>query len=162
MAMRTVKAWFHEYSLAHRNPINRKIHKVCVPLIYWSVFGVLWALPRIGPMNHTPGLNWATLVLVGTQVFYYRLGLTYFIEMLVFSMLSILVYVQFDLHNLPLGRVSAVVFVLAWIGQFIGHKLEKEKPAFFDDLTFLLIGPIFIINGFKLAISSQPKGDPKD
>jgi uncharacterized membrane protein YGL010W len=41
--------------------------------------------------------------------------------------------------------LSIAVFVLAWIGQFIGHKIEGKKPSFFDDLRFLLIGPLFVL-----------------
>jgi uncharacterized membrane protein YGL010W len=41
--------------------------------------------------------------------------------------------------------VSLTVFVLAWIGQFIGHKIEGKKPSFFDDLRYLLIGPLFVL-----------------
>jgi uncharacterized membrane protein YGL010W len=41
--------------------------------------------------------------------------------------------------------VSLAVFVLAWIGQFIGHKIEGKKPSFFDDLRYLLIGPLFVL-----------------
>ena len=37
-----------------------------------------------------------------------------------------------------------VIFVLAWIGQFVGHKLEGKKPSFFQDIQFLLIGPAWV------------------
>jgi uncharacterized membrane protein YGL010W len=40
---------------------------------------------------------------------------------------------------------SLAVFVLAWIGQFVGHKIEGKKPSFFDDLRYLLIGPLFVL-----------------
>ena len=42
--------------------------------------------------------------------------------------------------------VSIAVFVVAWIGQFIGHKIEGKKPSFFDDLKFLLLGPLFVLS----------------
>ena len=38
------------------------------------------------------------------------------------------------------------LFVLAWIGQFIGHKVEGKKPSFFKDLQFLLIGPAWLMS----------------
>ncbi|MGZ3240496.1 MAG: Mpo1 family 2-hydroxy fatty acid dioxygenase, partial [Burkholderiaceae bacterium] len=41
--------------------------------------------------------------------------------------------------------LSIGVFVIAWIGQFIGHHIEGKKPSFFDDLRFLLIGPLFVL-----------------
>jgi len=44
--------------------------------------------------------------------------------------------------------VSIAVFVVAWIGQFYGHKVEGKKPSFFKDLLFLLIGPIWVLKKF--------------
>ena len=38
------------------------------------------------------------------------------------------------------------IFVIAWIGQFLGHKIEGKKPAFFKDLQFLLIGPLWLLS----------------
>ncbi|PZQ26355.1 MAG: DUF962 domain-containing protein, partial [Stenotrophomonas acidaminiphila] len=40
------------------------------------------------------------------------------------------------------------VFVLAWIAQFIGHKIEGKKPSFLTDLTYLLIGPVWVLSKF--------------
>jgi uncharacterized membrane protein YGL010W len=36
------------------------------------------------------------------------------------------------------------VFVVAWIGQFIGHVIEGRRPSFFTDLAYLLIGPAWL------------------
>jgi len=46
---------------------------------------------------------------------------------------------------IPLWQSSMVLFVLAWIGQFIGHKIEGKKPSFLEDLQFLMIGPAWLI-----------------
>jgi uncharacterized membrane protein YGL010W len=40
--------------------------------------------------------------------------------------------------------ICGTVFVLAWIGQFIGHKLEGKKPSFFEDIQYLWVGPLFV------------------
>ncbi|HVC36939.1 MAG TPA: Mpo1-like protein, partial [Gammaproteobacteria bacterium] len=45
----------------------------------------------------------------------------------------------------PLWLVSLGVFVIAWVGQFIGHKIEGRKPSFFKDIQFLLIGPLWLL-----------------
>jgi uncharacterized membrane protein YGL010W len=45
-----------------------------------------------------------------------------------------------------LWQSCSVIFVLAWIGQFIGHKIEGKKPSFLDDIKFLLIGPIWLLH----------------
>jgi uncharacterized membrane protein YGL010W len=52
------------------------------------------------------------------------------------------------LSLLPQGQVLPIalgIFVVAWIGQFIGHRIEGRKPSFFEDLRFLLIGPLFVL-----------------
>lgn len=49
-------------------------------------------------------------------------------------------------HPNPLDKLSSlVIFVLAWVGQFIGHEIEGKKPSFFEDLQFLLIGPLWLL-----------------
>jgi uncharacterized membrane protein YGL010W len=35
---------------------------------------------------------------------------------------------------------------VAWIGQFIGHKVEGRRPSFFTDLKFLLVGPMWTLH----------------
>jgi uncharacterized membrane protein YGL010W len=46
----------------------------------------------------------------------------------------------------PLWLVSLVIFAVAWIGQFYGHKVEGKKPSFFKDIQFLLIGPAWLMH----------------
>ena len=75
--------------------------------------------------------------------------------MLLFSTLVIRALMAYErFATIPLWQTALVVFVLAWIGQFIGHSIEGKKPSFFQDVQFLLIGPIWLL-GFvyrKLGI----------
>ena len=50
----------------------------------------------------------------------------------------------YGVRNLFLLGVG--VFVVAWIGQFIGHKIEGKRPSFFTDLVYLLVGPMWTLN----------------
>ena len=52
---------------------------------------------------------------------------------------------QLRLLHYPAQQAMVVVFVLAWIGQFVGHRVEGAKPSFFKDLQFLLIGPLWLL-----------------
>lgn len=36
-------------------------------------------------------------------------------------------------------------FVIGWLFQFVGHFWEGRKPAFMDDVTGLIIGPLFVL-----------------
>ncbi len=121
------------YSESHRNPTNELIHFVCVPVIVFSLLGILWA---VHPML-------ALAAVLAALWYYFQLSRPFAWGMLAMSaaMLAILAAMP-PLTVLPL---SIAVFVVAWIGQFIGHKIEGKKPSFFDDLRFLLIGPLFVL-----------------
>ncbi|MGC8521651.1 MAG: Mpo1-like protein [Steroidobacteraceae bacterium] len=54
-------------------------------------------------------------------------------------------FFDFRPRALPLWPAAVALFVVAWIGQFIGHAVEGRRPKFFQDLTFLLIGPLWVV-----------------
>jgi uncharacterized membrane protein YGL010W len=141
--MKTAEQWLAQYALTHQNPTNRRIHKVCVPLIFWSVSALLWSIKWPSGFGG-PWLNWASLILLPVLVFYGSLGWRYLLAMGVLGALCILVDFGMGTVGWPVGPIGAAVFVSAWIGQFCGHKVEGKKPAFFEDLQFLLIGPLWV------------------
>jgi uncharacterized membrane protein YGL010W len=122
-----------KYSESHLNPTNEAIHCVCVPLIVFSLLGLIWS---IHPLL-------AVALAAASMVYYFKLSRNFALGMLVMAGFMLAV-----LSALPPASVlplCIVIFVLAWIGQFIGHKIEGKKPSFFDDLRFLLIGPLFVL-----------------
>lgn len=130
--MKTLDTWLDEYSESHRNPTNKTIHWICVPVIYFCVFGMLYALH--------PWAAWAALVVA--LAFYVPLSLP-----LAAGMLLLTLPMLAAIHVIPnILWVSVALFVLAWIGQFYGHKVEGKKPSFFKDMQFLLVGPIWLLN----------------
>ncbi|ARV14658.1 Mpo1 family 2-hydroxy fatty acid dioxygenase [Polaribacter sp. SA4-12] len=147
--MKTAKEYFDEYAVSHQNETNQAIHYVCVPLIFFSVIGLLMSIPTTFLENtfnlSNPLLeNWAVIVGLVISIFYLRLGFWYLIEMLFVILISIIA--NFWLGNqVNLLYASITIFVLAWIGQFYGHKVEGKKPSFLKDLEFLLIGPLWVI-----------------
>ena len=130
--MRKIDELFGRYGESHRNPTNKAIHWICVPLITWSLLAALWAWTPL-----------AVYVLIALAVvFYISLSLPIAIGMLVVSAAMVLTLTIVTEHLLAL---SLVVFAIAWIGQFIGHKIEGKKPSFFEDIKFLLIGPAWLL-----------------
>jgi uncharacterized membrane protein YGL010W len=92
--------------------------------------------------------NWAVIVALAISIFYMRLGFWYLIEMLFVILISIIA--NFLLGNMiNLLYTSITIFVLAWAGQFYGHKIEGKKPSFLKDLEFLLIGPLWVIQKLR-------------
>jgi uncharacterized membrane protein YGL010W len=123
---------FDEYSESHQHPVNQKIHWICVPAILWSTVGVFWYL--------SPTLS--LLLIVLTLFFYIRLSPRITIAMTV-SYLLILLSVSSINKLLP--ELCLLVFFVAWLFQFVGHRIEGKKPSFFKGLQFLLIGPIWCL-----------------
>ena len=132
--MKTVSEWLDEYSDSHQNKTNKLIHWVCVPTIFFSIVGIL---------AHFSALL-TTLLLVLSFIFYARLDLV-----LAVAMAALMLVMAWLIYVLPVGTgFYFAIFVLAWIGQFYGHKIEGKKPSFFKDLQFLLIGPIWCMDAY--------------
>lgn len=140
--MKTADQWFEQYGESHRNPVNKAIHWVCIPLIVISLLGMLMAIPlRIGPEWLSP----ATVLLALALVWYATLSLRLALGMLLVGSAMLVAASAMQVLPMPLWVSSLVVFVLAWVGQFVGHKIEGKKPSFFEDLQFLLIGPLWLL-----------------
>lgn len=150
--MRKVDLLFVEYSKSHRNPTNKFIHWICVPLIFCTILGFISLIPS--PhfcLSYFGCISIVSLIaIILISLFYIRLSLLIAIVMVIIMLLmEHFIY----LTNIHLGKQSWIaylsVFVMTWIFQFIGHKIEGKKPSFLKDLQFLLIGPIWLL-GFIL------------
>ena len=145
---RPIDRWFQNYSGDHRNGTNQLIHVVAVPAILWSVVALLWCIPIFGSLFKS-GI-WAALAMFGAWMFYNRLsrplGYGMLVAFFTFGCLCRLLEQRLGLQMLLWLAIG--VFVVAWIAQFIGHKIEGKKPSFFTDLVYLLIGPIWVLSGF--------------
>jgi uncharacterized membrane protein YGL010W len=149
--VRKIDALLSEYGASHQNKTNKVIHWICVPLIFFSLIGLLASIPAgivqslLGEGN--PYANWATVALVLVIAYYVTLSIPLSIGMLLFAMACLMIVnVMSRLNIIPLWTVCLIIFVLAWAGQFFGHKLEGKKPSFFKDIQFLLIGPAWLMH----------------
>ena len=146
-----------EYSADHTHPVNRLIHSICVPLIFVSVFAMLWAIPV--PTGLSPGAGWmnvGTLALAGVTIYYLRLAPRLGLGMLLAALVIVPLVGLAASLPWPLWLTALSVFVISWIGQFIGHYVEGRRPSFFRDLRFLLIGPLWVLSKLYAAIGIRP------
>lgn len=158
--MKPIQSWFDEYAESHQNPTNKLFHWICIPLIVFSLLGLFASIPSqflkdLFPESINQYVNFASILLIASLIFYIRLSISMAIGMLLFSILCLQGIVWVENLDFPLWLVSLIIFVLAWVGQFIGHKIEGKKPSFLKDLQFLMIGPAWLL-GFiykKLGIS---------
>jgi len=144
---KTADKWFAEYGECHHNSVNEVIHWICIPAIMLSVLGLLWSIPMPASWGSLSDyVNVATLFLVGSLIFYFRLSPTLAAGMLAIAVLFLALIIGYGRAGwTPVWSVALGIFVVAWILQFVGHKIEGKKPAFFQDLQFLLIGPLWLL-----------------
>ena len=146
--MQNLQHLLDEYGSSHRNPVNKLIHWLCVPPILWSVLALLWWLPFPAALqSEMVPVNWATIAVVLAQVYYYSLSIRLGTGILLFNMFLLWITVLIEAASpWPLWQVALAVFILAWIGQFVGHLVEGKRPSFFKDVQFLLIGPAWLMS----------------
>jgi uncharacterized membrane protein YGL010W len=144
--MGDMQHWLDSYSADHQHPTNRILHWICVPLILWCVIALMWTVP-VPPFLGRPGF-WAVGMLVLAFAWYWkhshRLGAALLIAMALLALLTELIYRQ--LGPMSLRVLAGGVFVVAWIGQFIGHAIEGRRPSFLTDLAYLLVGPAWLMD----------------
>ena len=148
--MKNIQQWLDAYGESHQNKTNKIIHWICVPLIMFSLLGILSLIKFTTPIfSSYYCINVAHLLIILSIIFYFRLSSPITIGMIIYSALNLYIIHQFELlyaSQSILLMIYIAIFVGAWIGQFIGHKIEGQKPSFFEDLQFLLIGPAWLLS----------------
>jgi uncharacterized membrane protein YGL010W len=152
--MRSQQAFLDEYRRTHRNPTNVAIHAICVPVIFFASVGMLWTLPLgrwlgLGG-GLAPWVNGATVAALPLLVFYAGLSAGALARMAAVFALCAAATLGLESAGAPVFWLCAGLWIAAWAGQFHGHRVEGAKPAFFDDLMFLLVGPLFVLDEFGL------------
>ena len=144
--MKTIQQWLAEYGESHKNETNKTIHWICVPSIFFSLIGLFYGIKlpfNIGGIQ----VNVAMILMALVVIYYARLSKTICIGMLLFCTLCLWICYMIESSGiLPLWLFCVIVFILAWIGQFYGHKVEGKKPSFLQDLQFLMIGPAWLMS----------------
>lgn len=151
--MKPIQTWLDEYADSHRNADNKTLHRICVPLIVFATLGMIRVIPGGNPL-----VNACTLAIVLALVYYALLSWRLALGMVV-ALAATYAAIEVSYQTLAGWHAPAMVavFVLAWIGQFVGHRIEGKKPSFFKDLQFLLIGPLWLLadlyRGLRLSIA---------
>jgi uncharacterized membrane protein YGL010W len=143
--MKSINQWLSEYGESHQNPTNKMVHFVCVPVIYFTIVGLLYCVVLQNVAGHT--LTLAHIAVAAVGIYYCLMSIPLAIGMILYSILCLLlcgVIQRATGGNLLF--VSIGLFVVAWIAQFWGHNVEGKKPSFLKDIQFLMIGPAWIMS----------------
>ncbi|MFM8586556.1 MAG: DUF962 domain-containing protein [Gammaproteobacteria bacterium] len=149
LTARPVDRWFNAYSQDHQHPLNQRLHVFCVPAIVWSLMAILYAIPTPGALGSLlPPFGVFAALLAGLSVIFWiwmSLPLGLGITALTLAGLWVNALILEAMGSVTLLAIGVAVFVIAWIGQFIGHHIEGRRPSFFTDLVYLMIGPPWVL-----------------
>jgi uncharacterized membrane protein YGL010W len=144
--MKTIQQWLNEYGENHQNETNKTIHWICVPIIFFSLLGLLFSI-KLPFAVAGYSVNVAVIAVLIAIIYYFSLSRTLWIGLLLFAFICMVLCQLIERANvLPLWIICTGLFVLAWIAQFYGHDVEGKKPSFLKDLQFLLIGPAWLMS----------------
>ncbi len=158
--MKMLQQLLNEYGESHQNRMNKTIHWFCVPAILFGLTGVLWSIPqtffnRLTPPTLDGLLTWGTVFVLFMLFNYIRFSITLFAGFIFISLALVYGNMAIANHTTVMnvfGRnmsihfvISFLLLVIAWVGQFIGHKIEGKKPSFLKDIQFLVIGPAWLM-----------------
>ena len=143
--MRQIDILLNEYAQSHQNKINKLIHNVAVPAIYFVSLGLLYSIPQFELMLKY-NVTFAHVAIIPTLYYYFKLSGPIGAAMTLMSMLGLYLIGILESQHISVWKFSLVLFVVMWILQFIGHHIEGKKPSFFKDLQFLLIGPAWLMH----------------
>jgi uncharacterized membrane protein YGL010W len=138
--MRQIERLLSKYSESHQNKTNVIIHAIAVPSIFFVTVGLLWAIPTpewLAQFN----INWAHLAIIPMLYYYFMLSGPIGAAMTLLSLATFGGLRLLDYYAISVWQFCLTLFVIMWILQFVGHKIEGKKPSFLEDIRFLLIGP---------------------
>ena len=138
---RRVDQLLAHYGESHAQATNELIHYIAIPAIMLSLTGLIYAIHP-----------WVAYTFIAASLIYYaRLSVVFLLTMVAIT-LGMLAIVQWMDQAGFLVKGCAAMFVVAWVFQFIGHKLEGKKPSFFEDIQYLWVGPLFVLSKLFLKL----------
>jgi uncharacterized membrane protein YGL010W len=141
--MKTLEENLTQYAAYHRDRRNIATHFAGVPMI---VFAIVLALATATIPLGAVEVTAAALVCFAACVYYLRqdlvLGLV--MTLVLFLMCAGASEIVARASTAAVLGLAAAIFIVGWGLQFLGHRFEGMKPAFFDDVMQLLIGPLFV------------------
>jgi hypothetical protein len=157
------RRYIDRYALSHQDPVNQVIHYICVPLLMFSIFGLLWAIPFphfkfLGTYNGY--FNWASFAIAIAVYYYLRISplisYTMLFVLLGFSYLIMMLLSWQALGGPAMWLVCLMIFIPAAGLILIGNSREKTSSQHGLNIKSLPVAPVVLIYVLlkKLRINS--------
>ena len=131
----TLDTLLSHYSERHQGRRAEVVQCICIPAVLFGAIGLIQAL----------SLGLVLISIAVAAIYYYRLDAAVALKMAVVMIFMLVAWVTL----LPEHGAAwlAILFVLfGWLGVFIGHHLDGRRSSFFEDLRYVMIGPLFVLS----------------
>lgn len=148
---RSLDQWADKYGELKAGGPGRVNAWLGIPLIVGSLLGILWSAPVPSVLSDaSPAINYATLFLMATFVYYcilsISLGFVGFLFLLVATSPSVLL----TNADLPLAKIASSIFFITLLWQLIETKRATGSLLVIRNLQYLMLGPIWMLRaGFR-------------
>lgn len=139
-----------DYGRYHNDPRNVATHAFGVPMI---LVAVMILLSRPSLVIFGVPVSPASFTALAAVLFYLRLDLRFALAMAVIFAICHVLGAEIAARSTSVWLSAGLgLFVVGWIFQFVGHAIEGRKPAFLDDISSLLVGPLFMVAKLATAL----------
>ncbi|WP_133010584.1 DUF962 domain-containing protein [Marinomonas flavescens] len=157
--MKTMLEHLSQYAFYHQDKRNVATHFIGIPMI---VVGITTLLSRPHFSLFDLMLTPAILIAIASGLFYIKLDFIIGAIMSLLLALSLWIANTLAAQSVQIWLMSGIaLFVIGWVFQFIGHFFEGKKPAFIDDITGIIIGPLFVFVEFLFVLGLKREWEEK-
>lgn len=142
----TLDEWADKYGALRARGPGSVSAWLGIPLVVVSLIGLLWAIPVPEALRAaSPAINYATLFIMATFVYYCILSISLALGGLVLLLAATAPSVWLSQSGLPLVQVSVGVFAVAFAWQLVETRRAKGRMLVVRNLQYLMLGPIWLL-----------------
>jgi uncharacterized membrane protein YGL010W len=144
------------YARYHRDPRNCVTHYLGIPMLFLAAILPLQAARvAVGGFQLPLSVVLVLPAVIGWMVL--DLGVGAALLLLLCPLFAIAEFIVDAGGSALMWSAAAMLFLIGWCFQFLGHAVfERRRPAFVDDLSQTLIGPMFVVAKMLVRLRMRP------
>ena len=143
--IKKVESWLEEYEESILKDCNLLDFLLAVSFIIIGITGLLWSLPLPEEFKQiSPLLNWSTMFLMVTAVYYFIISISIGIGSIPFLLALSAIQMKIDNANLPILEMSTSLIIFGTF--FLAIYRKGSFTAIMKDFQLIMIGPAWLLS----------------
>jgi len=145
-SLTSLDEWADRYGELKAHRAGKASAWLGIPLVMVSLIGLLWSIPVPGVLREaSPAINYATLFIMATFVYYCILSISLALGGLVCLLAATVPSVWLSETGLPLAAIAGAVFAAAFGWQLADTRRATGRMRLAAHLQYLMLGPIWLL-----------------